>query len=160
MLLRNIGKHQTVILFDNAKNLAFYRAMDAAKIMMGEKVNTPKPSVAKLYGKAMAKEGIPAARRLLARLKNDSLHYNLSEYEMNLLAYQFMGDGKDDFAYEIFKTDLELFPGSWNVYDSYAEILLKMGRKEESIRMYQKSMELNPQNENGKMMLEKIFGGK
>jgi CubicO group peptidase (beta-lactamase class C family) len=160
MLVRNIGKHQTVILFDNAKNLAFYRAMDAAKIMMGEKVNTPKPSVAKLYGKTMVKEGIPAARKLLARLKNDSLHYSLSEYEMNLLAYQFMGDGKDDFAYEIFKTDLELFPGSWNVYDSYAEILLKMGRKEESIRMYQKSMELNPQNENGKMMLEKILGGK
>ena len=79
---------------------------------------------------------------------------------MNLLAYQLMGGGKDDLAYEIFKTDLELFPNSWNVYDSYAEILLKLGRKEESIKMYQKSMELNPQNENGKMMLEKILGGK
>lgn len=159
MLIRNITKHQTVILFDNAKNLAFYRAMDAAKIMAGEKVNIPKPSVAKLYGKTIVKEGIPAARKLLAQLRKDSLHYNLNEDEMNLLAYQFMGNNKDDLAYEIFKTDLELFPNSWNVYDSYAEILLKMGRKEESIKMYQKSMELNPKNENGKMMLEKIRNG-
>ncbi|HEX2631121.1 MAG TPA: tetratricopeptide repeat protein, partial [Chitinophagaceae bacterium] len=127
---------------------------------VGEKVKMPKPSVAKLYGKTIVKEGMPAARKLLAQLKNDSLHYNLSEYEMNLLAYQFLWDNKDDLAYEIFKTDLDLFPNSWNVYDSYAEILLKMGRKEESIKMYKKSLQLNPQNENGKEMLKKIQDSK
>lgn len=160
MLVRNITKHQTVILFDNAKNFAFNKAMDAAKILKGEKVNTPKPGVAKLYGKTIVKDGIPAARKLLTQLRKDSLNYNLNEDEMNLLAYQFMRNEQDDLAYEIFKTDLELFPNSWNVYDSYAEILLKMGRREESIKMYQKSMELNPQNENGKEMLKKILGEK
>lgn len=157
MFVRNISKRYVVILFDNMKNLSWTTAMNAAKIMNGEKVATPKTSIAKLYGKTITKEGIPAARKLLDKLKQDTLNYSLSEYEMNLLAYQLMGINKDDLAYEIFKTDLELFPDSWNVYDSYAEILLKMGRREESIAMYKKSLELNPQNDNGKMMLEKIL---
>lgn len=157
MFVRNISKRYVVILFDNMKNLSWTTGMNAAKIMNGEKVKTPKASVAKLYGKTITKEGIPAARKLLDKLKKDTVHYDLSEYEMNLLAYQLMRADKDDLAYEIFKTDIGLFPDSWNMYDSYAEILLKMGRREESIKMYQKSMELNPQNENGKMMLEKIL---
>jgi len=46
---------------------------------------------------------------------------------------------------------------SWNVYDSYGEVLLKHGKKQDAIKMYQKSMELNPNNENGKKVLEEIL---
>jgi tetratricopeptide (TPR) repeat protein len=61
-----------------------------------------------------------------------------------------------DPAYEVFKIDIGLFPESWNVYDSYGEILLKKGRKEEAIRMYERSIELNPKNENGLKVLKQI----
>jgi tetratricopeptide (TPR) repeat protein len=40
------------------------------------------------------------------------------------------------------------FPESSNVYDSYGEALLKDGQKEEAIRNYKKSLELNPGNAN------------
>lgn len=49
-----------------------------------------------------------------------------------------------------------MFPKSWNAYESYGEVLLKMGNKNKSIEMYKKSIELNPKNENGKEMLFKI----
>jgi len=156
MLVRNISKHQTVILFDNMKNPAFYVAMNALKILNGEKIPKPKKSVAKTYGRVLMKEGVADAVNLLKQLKKDTLNYSQSEYEMNLLSYQLMGSGKDDLAYEVFKTDIALFPESWNVYDSYGEILLKLGRKDEAIKMYQKSMELNPENENGKKVIERI----
>jgi len=36
------------------------------------------------------------------------------------------------------------------------EALLKAGQKEEAIKMYQKSVELNPNNVNGKKILKEI----
>jgi tetratricopeptide (TPR) repeat protein len=49
-----------------------------------------------------------------------------------------------------------LNPKNANTYDSYGEALLKIDRKEEAILMYRKSIELNPENKNGKEVLGKI----
>jgi tetratricopeptide (TPR) repeat protein len=44
---------------------------------------------------------------------------------------------------------VDLFPDIWNAYGSYAEALLADGQKEEAIKMYRKSIALNPDNKNG-----------
>lgn len=49
-----------------------------------------------------------------------------------------------------------LYPTDWNVYESYGEALLKTGQKQEEIKMCQKSVELNPDNERGKKTLQQI----
>lgn len=54
---------------------------------------------------------------------------------------------------EVFKLTTILFPDSFNAYDSYGEALLKANRKAEAIEMYEKSIELNPENENGEKVL-------
>jgi CubicO group peptidase (beta-lactamase class C family) len=157
MLVRNIARHQTIILFDNTKNFAFNTAMNALDILNGKKTPLVKPSAAKLYGKTLVNEGIPAARILLKRLRKDTLNYLLTEDDMNVLAYQLMWNNINEKAMEVFQTNLELFSDSWNSYDSYGEILVKMGRKEEAIKMYKRSIELNPKNEGGKKALEQLL---
>ena len=52
---------------------------------------------------------------------------------------------------------MQLFPLSWNTYDSYAETLLKHGEKQDAVKMYQKSIELNPDNENVKKVLGQLL---
>ncbi len=153
MFVRNISRHQTIILFDNTKNSAFNPAMNALKILNGDKVSTPGKNGARQYGKIIVSEGIAAAQKFLERVKNDTLHYTFTEDDMNVLAYQLMWNKMDDKALEVFKTNLQMFPDSWNSYDSYGEILLKLGRKEEAISMYKKSIEMNPGNEGGKKVL-------
>ena len=59
-------------------------------------------------------------------------------------------------AVETFSTATKIFPKSWNAYDSYGEALLLNNQKDEAIRMYKKSLELNPDNENGKKVLKDI----
>ncbi|WP_286895361.1 MULTISPECIES: tetratricopeptide repeat protein [Sphingobacterium] len=51
-----------------------------------------------------------------------------------------------------------LFPRSFNVFDSYAEALMKTGKKEEAIMMYRRSLEINPANESGKKALQILLG--
>ncbi len=50
----------------------------------------------------------------------------------------------------------ELFPGSWNAYDSLAEGYYQKGEKQKALMLYKKSLELNPANENGKKFVERI----
>jgi tetratricopeptide (TPR) repeat protein len=83
--------------------------------------------------------------------------FNPNESELNDWAYRMMANKQEKEALEIFKLNVYLFPKSWNVYDSYGEILLKMGDKSKAIEMYRRSIELNPENENGKKILEGIF---
>ena len=76
---------------------------------------------------------------------------------MNALGYQLMLDKEDaKAAIEILKINAEKFPESFNVWDSLGEIYYKSGNKEQAVRNYEKSLQLNPDNKEGKQMLEKI----
>ncbi len=119
----------------------------------------PDKSVAKQYGKTILSAGVNAANLLLENLRKDSVNYYINEKEFNHLGYNLMGKDKNAEALEVFKTTLQLFPFSWNAFDSYGEALLHIGDKLEAAKMYQRSIELNPRNENATKMLEKINNG-
>ena len=53
----------------------------------------------------------------------------------------------------IFKLNVELYPESANVYDSLGEAYMNSGNSKKAIKNYQKSLELNPENNNAKEML-------
>ncbi len=75
---------------------------------------------------------------------------------MNMLGYNLLAAGKITEAVEVFKLNVELYPESSNVYDSYGEALAEAGDIENAILNYKRSIELNPDNEGGKQMLEKL----
>ena len=82
--------------------------------------------------------------------------YKHSEDDLNHWGYTLMQNDELERALEVFKLNTILYPESFNVYDSYGEALKNANRKEESILMYKKSIELNPENEHGKKMLQEL----
>jgi Flp pilus assembly protein TadD len=56
--------------------------------------------------------------------------------------------------------NVELCPDSWNVYDSLGEAFMNDGQNELAIKNYKKSIELNPQNNNGIEFLKRLEGAK
>ena len=78
------------------------------------------------------------------------------EQEMNLLGYRYLGDGKTKDAIKLFKINTIAFPASWNVYDSLGEAYLKDGQKDLAIKNYEKSLELDPNNENARKVLKEL----
>jgi tetratricopeptide (TPR) repeat protein len=56
-------------------------------------------------------------------------------------AYRFLDNYAD--AEKAFKKYIELIPGDPNPYDSYAELLMKMGRFDESIKNYEKALSVD-----------------
>lgn len=65
---------------------------------------------------------------------------------MNRLAYQLMGEGKMDDAIAVFKSNVERYPNSANVYDGLAEAYEKMGKLDLARLNYKKAVELGARN--------------
>ena len=61
------------------------------------------------------------------------------------MGYAYRTEGRYGEAEQAFKKYVELIPDDPNPYDSYAELLMKMGRFDESIAQYRKALEQNPQ---------------
>ena len=80
--------------------------------------------------------------------------YNFDEEQLNLLGYYFMNNNQPEKAEFVLKMNMEEFPASWNVYDSYGEALLMLGREKEAIGHYTTSVKMNPGNEGGVQILE------
>ena len=59
-------------------------------------------------------------------------------------------------AIKVFKLALEIYPKSANLYDSLGEAYMRSGDMKDAILNYEKSLQLNPGNENAKKMLEKL----
>jgi len=79
-----------------------------------------------------------------------------AERVLNEFGYELLGMKKNMDAIAIFKINVEAFPEAWNVYDSLGEAYKINGDKELAIKNYKKSIELNPQNSNGKNMLKQL----
>lgn len=165
-ILRNINKHQTVILFDNSHFNAHHNAYNILLLLNGVNIDMPKKSLANIYGKLILKHRASKVNKIVQLLKKDTAQYYLSEDEMNTLGYDFLASNNPYHlplkpyykkALETFKTNIEFYPYSWNVYDSYADALLANGKIKNAIRMYKKSLEINPNNENGKKVLKTLL---
>ncbi|MCC6287970.1 MAG: serine hydrolase [Chitinophagaceae bacterium] len=162
ILVRNIDKKQTVILFDNTFSKSLHQnGLNAMNILNNKPVSISKQSLTQTYGSTLVEKGVDAAFIKFQELRDDSLHYYLSEEDMNDLGLQLLYgpvfNGHNELALEVLKQNTLLFPNGFNTYDSYGEALAKVGKKNEAIFMYRKSLKLNPGNEGGKKMLEELL---
>jgi hypothetical protein len=78
------------------------------------------------------------------------------ERQVNTLGYQLMGDSRIPDAITIFQVNARVHPDSWNAWDSLGEGYAKAHDKENALRAYRKSLELNPNNSGGQQMIEKL----
>ncbi len=89
-------------------------------------------------------------------LANENILPRLAEEDINGVGYELMIRSMEEGAAKVFKKNVELFPDSYNAYDSYAESQMKMGNYEEAKEYYQKALEINPQFENAQVMLDSL----
>lgn len=75
----------------------------------------------------------------------------------NALGYRLMQtQHRIEEAIRVFRENAKSYPGSFNVYDSLGEAYAAQGNTKLAIENYEKSLKLNPKNEDGRRMLEKL----
>jgi tetratricopeptide (TPR) repeat protein len=80
----------------------------------------------------------------------------------NILGYSLRQNGDFAGAEKAFQKYIELIPKDPNPYDSYAELLLKMGRFDDSIAQYRKALEIEPTflNAHQGIAMDLLYSGK
>ena len=99
-----------------------------------------------------------AAYRAIKKEKPDNV--SVSEQRLNALGYELLRAKKLRESVAVFALNAELYPQSFNVYDSLGYAYRESGERELAIKNYRRSLELNPQNRNATKMLKKLEGGK
>ena len=110
-----------------------------------------------MFLKVISREGIPAAVRSYRELMAQRPDVKpLEESRLNQLGYQSLMSGNVSDALTLFKLAVDIYPGSFNVYDSYGEALLASGDTTNAIANYKRSLELNSDNVNASRVLEQL----
>lgn len=110
-----------------------------------------------LFKKSRVSDAIAVFRFAMKEFPESTKADNrLLEDNVNMTGYDYLREQKVNEAIEIFRLNVELYPASSNVYDSLGEGLLASGQYEESLKHYQKSVELDPSNAGGKEAIRKI----
>jgi tetratricopeptide (TPR) repeat protein len=80
----------------------------------------------------------------------------LNEWMINDLGYRYLSKNKLPSAITLFQINVNHYPDSFNVYDSLGEAYMKSGQTALAIDNYNKSLKINPRNENARYMLSKL----
>jgi CubicO group peptidase (beta-lactamase class C family) len=128
-----------------------------AAILFGKPYKAPLRDIAETLFNTVMEKGVQSAIKQYRELKATQQDaYDFSEPQLNGLGYQLMQMKRVKDAIEIFKLNVEMFPGGFNTYDSLGEAYMENGDKQLAIQNYKKSLELNPKNTGAIEKLKKL----
>jgi dienelactone hydrolase len=112
------------------------------------------PATLEAFRAELGQQGFDHAPAIYAAMLKDQPDFKLDEAAVDAWAYDLMDENHLPEATHLFKLNVQVFPGSWNAYDSLGEAYMKAGQKQLAIDNYKKSLELNPANDNAKEKLK------
>ena len=88
--------------------------------------------------------------------KSGELKGEAAEGALNQLGYSLLYSGHEQDAITVFQRNVQEHPSSANMYDSLGEAYMKVGEKDLAIANYEKSLQLDPKNQNAVEQLKKL----
>lgn len=116
-----------------------------------DKIRTPQTQLIEVF----SENTFEIAVNQFEKLKLKYPKYNFEE-NLNSLGYSVFNKKQIDLSVQIFTLNCSEYPQSANAYDSLGEVYETVGKLEIAKQNYQKSLELNPQNDNAKQKISKI----
>lgn len=149
IILRAPERKELVVLLDNTSGFGKLEELATGlfSILHGITPQQPRAPIGdvvwQVLDKASVTEGLARYRALKATKANE---YDFSEAQLNRIGYRLLGAGRVADAIEVFKLNVEMFPGAANPYDSLGEAYLASGNEELALVNYRRALELNPGN--------------
>ena len=158
--------NQLIKLFSVALCFIIFTSCGSTKEIVSDTVESPQVEIKtekkSLFTKLQENNHLSIEDRIalyyqLKENHNDEYDFK-SDRELNQYGYSLLQNDKVKEAIEIFKLLVSEFPNSANAYDSLGEGYLKDGNEELALLNYEKSVELNPDNNYGKDQITILKG--
>jgi hypothetical protein len=148
---------------DSALTIALERVKPAAAAYKKSKIDKAKILISKIHdAETQADKLIRAgktkeASELFFKMLQAGIDKKLlNEMDINRMGYDYLRKDNAKTAIIVFRFNVKAFPEAFNTYDSLGEAYMKTGNIEQAIKNYQKSLELNPNNNNAVNMLNQL----
>ena len=155
--VRYPDQQNMIAVIDNTEGNPGAIAAQLARVLYDQPTEAPKAEISRVIAATIAEQGVAAGiaeyKRLRAEAPDD---YNFAESELNNLGYFLLRDGDVEAAIAVFSLNTEQYPEAFNTFDSLGEAYKEAGQVDLAIQNYERSLELNPGNENGRRMLEEL----
>lgn len=125
-------------------------------VLAGRDPVPPRASVAETLLPIIVAEGVEAGVVRYQSMRRQPARFNLGEQELNSLGYELMNRDRLTDAIRIFELNAAEHPTSANVFDSLGEAHLRAGNRQQAIENYERSLALNPGNENAAEILKRL----
>jgi CubicO group peptidase (beta-lactamase class C family) len=156
MNMINMDEERAIIVLSNTRHTRTVEiAKNLERIFEGLEPFEVKVSLALLMAGYIDENGYSEAAEYGKKLAEEN-KAEVTENDINIAGYEFLQGGNIDAALEYFKLNTMLFPDSWNAFDSLAEGYALKGEKDLAVKFYRKSIQMNPENENGKNALKRL----
>lgn len=156
IITRIPSSNSSVICLSNVRRAPLNTMTKAIMgILYDKPYDFPKKSLAYTFFE-LANEKSPTQAFQFYKEHLNNKDYYLIEDEINIVSYRLLSSDRANTAATILRLGIESFPDAFNLYDSLGEVYLALDNKEEAIKNYKKSVELNPENTNGIKMLSKL----
>lgn len=96
-------------------------------------------------------QGFEKASEVLFQLEN-----NISDRNTFRFAEKYARQGQPEKAIDILKLIVQAYPDQWYPYSFLADFQLQAGQKQEAIKNYKKSLEMNPENGQARERLKEL----
>jgi dienelactone hydrolase len=107
------------------------------------------------FAAELARQGFDRASVVYKAFQARDPGFTLTDLALTTWGYALLHGGETLSAVAIFRLDTELYPQSWNAWDSLGEAYAQNGDRGPAVEAYRKSLGLNPDNANGKAQLAK-----
>lgn len=146
------------------KDFAFIKEMQVYKNMNDNWIRPQHEMHVRLFflqGKTLASEiikdgGPESLQASLNKIKRLGSSIYFDEISIDRIGREWLNLGNVSEAIEVFKLNAETFPRSFSVFNSLGEAYIKNGDKINAKKNFEKSLELNPQNDNTRKILEQL----
>ena len=159
-LWRNLDTKSTLIVLSNNTFLADCANMLSAaqNIMKGRPYTLGKIPITELFYEKYSVKGFKVALKAIRAVKKEqNSNYIFPELLINNLGLEFLFFKNEPYsAIELFKLNVQIYPESWNAWDSLGEAYLSVSDNKSAIAAFEKSFGLNPGNKNAEEKLKQL----
>lgn len=146
-----------IAVIDNTEGNPGAIAAQLARVLYDQPTEAPKPEISRVIAATIEEQGVTAGIEEYKRLRSEAPDdYDFAESELNNLGYFLLRDGDVEAAIAVFTLNTEQYPDAFNTFDSLGEAYKEAGQVELAIQNYERSLELNPGNQNGRRMLAEL----
>jgi CubicO group peptidase (beta-lactamase class C family) len=157
VIIKDWGRKYIIIVLANFDEpIAEIVGKNIYRLIKGEDYLPPKPSIFEKCFDVYRENGVNDLKSKFGNIIQSYDFQDPPDIVLNQVGYDLLNEQKTSAAIEIFTLNTDLFPEVANTWDSLGEAYMLAGDKDQALKNYHKSLELNPNNENAKNMTNKL----